>query len=419
MAIKTDLPELNVRMFGRISMTYGGKPILFYKNSVTKAVKLAASLLFHGEAGIERGQLLEELYGREEIADAANSLRVTAHRLKKSLIEAGLPEHEYIAVKDGIYKWSSPMETVVDAIRFRELLDEAQQTSDPSEKAEYLREAVDLYRGEFLQDMSGEYWVLLEDVQYKKRYTKALSELAAYLKECGEYKELLRVCEQACEMYPFDEWQAVKMDAYIAMGKYDEALKEYEDAEKLFFEELGVDPSEAMMSRLKKLEETMNSKHHTLGEIKQQLKEEERESGAFYCSFPSFRDEYRIVRRIMERSGQSIYLMLCTITDEKGRPLEHDDPLRDTEKQLHDAIKNSLRRCDSFTKYSPGQYLILLVGTNGENCEIVCRRISSTFSRNYKSGRANRLGWHISSVADVDSEPLGIPFSQQEPLGMN
>lgn len=412
MTMKQELPALKIHMFGHISMTYGDKPILFYKNNVTKAVKLAAILFFQGEEGIERSRLIEELYGREEISDAANSLRVTAHRLKKALIEAGLPSHEYIAIKDGIYRWSSPMETIVDAVQFRELLDAADQQTAEDERANLLREAIALYKGEFLQEMSGEYWVLLEDVQYKKRYTKALSELCRYLEQQGEYEELLSICEPACELYPFDEWQAVKIDAYIALGRYDEALKEYEDAAKLFFEELGVNPSDTMLSRLKKLEDNMNRRHQTLSEIKEQLKEEKRESGAFYCSFHSFRDEYRMVRRIMERSGQSIYLVLCTITDEKGRPLEHHDPVKDTEKQLHDAIKDSLRRCDSFTRYSPGQYLILLVGTNGENCEVVCRRISRRFSQIYKSG-SDYLGWHISSVADVENEPLGIPFAEK------
>lgn len=411
MTMNRELPALKIHMFGHISMTYGNKPILFYKNNVTKAVKLAAILLFRGEEGIERSKLIEELYGREEISDAANSLRVTAHRLKKSLIEAGLPGHEYIAVKDGIYRWSSPMETVVDAVRFRELLDAADEQTEEDERANLQREAIDLYQGEFLQEMSGEYWVLLEGVQYKKRYAKALSELCRYLEERGEYEELLNVCGPACEMYPFDEWQAVKIDAYIALGRYDDALKEYEDAAKLFFEELGINPSDTMLRRLKKLEDNMNGRHRTLSEIKEQLKEDKREPGAFYCSFHSFRDEYRMVRRIMERSGQSIYLVLCTITDEKGRPLEDEDPVKDTEKQLSEAIKTSLRRCDSFTRYSPGQYLLLLVGTNGENCEVVCRRISRRFSQIYKSG-SSCLGWHISSAADVENEPLGIPFAE-------
>lgn len=57
-------------------------------------------------------------------------------------------------------------------------------------------------------------------------------------------------------------------------------------------------------------------------DIKGGLQEKEKESGAYYCSFPSFIDGYRLIRRIIERNGQSVYLMLCTLTDGNGNPME-------------------------------------------------------------------------------------------------
>ena len=52
------------------------------------------------------------------------------------------------------------------------------------------------------------------------------------------------------------------------------------------------------------------------------LQEKETENGAYYCSLPSFIDEYRLIRRMGERIDKSVYLMLCTLTDGKGNPLE-------------------------------------------------------------------------------------------------
>lgn len=412
--MKHKLPVLNINMFGRMRMTYGHKPILFYKNPGTITAKLVAILLFHGIEGIERNNLLEELYGHKKIVDMKNNLRVTIHRLKKALIKAGLPDHDYILVKDGIYYWSSPMETVVDVVRFRELTDQAQDISDPAQKAVLLKEALELYNGEFLQEFSGEDWVLLEAVRFKNRYTDALSQMCEYLKEQGEYEELLKLCEPACQLYPFDEWQSVKMDCYSALGRYQDALKEYEDTAKLFFEELGINPSEAMLNRLSKLSNHMGGRHLTLNEIKGQLKEPDEDgAGAFYCSMPSFRDEYRLMSRVMERSGQSIYLMLCTITDGKGHPQEKEDRLRAMTGPLHNAIKNCLRRCDSFTRCSPGQFLILLMGTNSESCEIACSHIGRQFSREHKSW-GNCLSWHVSLVSDMDYAPEKHRFIKQK-----
>ena len=104
--MEKQFPVLQVRMFGKEKITYGGTPILCGRNTITKAVKLMLILLYNGEEGITRNRLLEDLYGREELADAANNLRVTSHRLKKLLVEAGLPDHEYIVIRGGVYYWT-------------------------------------------------------------------------------------------------------------------------------------------------------------------------------------------------------------------------------------------------------------------------------------------------------------------------
>ena len=87
---------LKAWMLGREEVTYGDKTILLGRNSTTKASKLLLLLLHCGEEGIPRTKLMEELYGRENMVDAANNLRVTVHRLKKALAEEGLPTYDYI-----------------------------------------------------------------------------------------------------------------------------------------------------------------------------------------------------------------------------------------------------------------------------------------------------------------------------------
>lgn len=118
-------------------------------------------------------------------------------------------------------------------------------------------------------------------------------------------------------MYPFDEWQAVRIDCFMAMNRYQEAMNEYESTAKLFFEELGISPSEKMIDQFKYMSERMSNAPQTIRGIKSRLREEEIEAGAFYMTLPSFRDSYRLVRRIMERNGQSVYLMLCSLVDGK------------------------------------------------------------------------------------------------------
>lgn len=380
------LPELKVNMLGRFSITYGEQPITFKRNSATKAVKLLQILLHsslvedRGSTGIPRAQLLDYLFGREELANVGNNLRVTVFRLRKMLIEAGLPEYEYIVKEKGVFYWRSPMKVDLDVARFMELVREGEEEVDETRKMNLWEKACRLYKGELLPMQSGEDWVIMNSVRYKDKYSKILRRLCAYRKEQHEYDTILELTDNAIEIYPFDEWQSLKIDALMGMNRYKEAYQLYDATSKMFFEE---------------------------------LKEPEYEDGAFYCSLPSFRDNYRLVRRLIERNGQSAFLMVCSLTDGNGHPMENREKLDVMSMELHRAVKNSLRRGDSFSKYIPSQFLILLVGTNQENCDIIFRRIAARFTQ--KHGSWNKyLEYYVSSIADVENPNARLSFQKNE-----
>ena len=168
-----------------------------------------------------------------------------------------------------------------------------------------------------------------------------------------------------------------------------------------------------MMQQFEQMSSRLNYKPQELGDIKERLKEDDIRGGAFYCSLPSFRDSYRLVSRIIERNGQSVYLMLCSITNGKGMPMDKPDKLEVLSGELQNTIQQCLRKGDSFTKYSPSQFLILLVGTNKENCSMIFDRIQRYFSREHKSWK-QYLDYFVSSVAEVDRQDSPIQLSSQQ-----
>lgn len=62
------------------------------------------------------------------------NLRVTVHRMKKMLVEAGLPQCDYVHVKKGIYRWNAPMETEIDAKVFSGCVEQANAALDKAAK---------------------------------------------------------------------------------------------------------------------------------------------------------------------------------------------------------------------------------------------------------------------------------------------
>ncbi len=395
------LPVLKVRLFGKEKITYGNNIVLYGRNSVTKGMRLLLILFYYGQKGINRNILLENLYGEENLSDASNNLRVTIHRLKKMLLDAGLPEYEYISYKGGNYYWNSPMETQVDTEVFSKLMEEAAEEEDRERKIAILAEACDIYKGDFLQRMGDVEWVLTEAVRFKNMYTDGLQQLCEMLIEEKRYVQALKHADAACKIYPFDEWQAVKIDCYMGMNRYQDAVKEYEKTAKLFTEELGITPSQKMKDRFGTVNQNVTVRPQNISKIKEGLNDEKEKKGALFCAFPGFQDAYRIVKRGMERSGQSVCLLLCSLVDGKGRPMENLEKLDEMAGELYGAIQNAIRRSDAFTKYNRSQFLVMLVGTNKENCLIVINRIVEQFTKEHKSWK-KYIECSISSLLDEE-----------------
>ena len=99
--------------------------------------------------------------------------------------------------------------------------------------------------------------------------------------------------------------------------------------------------------------------------------------------------------RVMERSGQSVHLMLCTIVDSKGNTMRDGSMLDGLSERLGEAIRVSVRRSDAISRYGKGQYLVLLMNTTLENCRILQKRINYHF---IVGRQRTGIQYHINSV---------------------
>ena len=97
----------------------------------------------------------------------------------------------------------------------------------------------------------------------------------------------------------------------------------------------------------------------------------------------------------MERGGQSVYLMLCTVIDGKGNPMREGPMLEELTNRMADALRLSIRRGDAMTRYGRGQYLALLVNTTRENCSVVQKRINERF---LIGRQRSRIEYYVNSV---------------------
>lgn len=402
---------LKIRLFGRLSIEFNGKQLVTLKNRATKVMQLLQILFYKYPSGIGRSDLLEYLYGKGDVlTDPSNNLRVLLHRLRKMLANLGLPGEECILNDGKEVCWNKDIPLWVDVTEFNNLLSSAddKESNGSLDEAIRCREAAcDLYEGDFLSVIGGEDWVIVEAIYYKSLYENNLEKLCIHLKEKFKYIELLPYVIKACEIYPLDEWQIWKIECLLKMGKTSEALKVYENTSKLYFNELGIPPSEKMINQFQKMSRMMDYEPQEITDFKKEISEKSLDSGPYYCTLPSFIDGYRMIRRMLERNCQTIILMLCSLTDGYGNSLDNKNKMELMSDELGNAIKRSLRRVDVYTKCSPSQYMVLLPGADEENCDVIIHRISKKFCEVHKYWK-KCIKFYTSSVMDPEELEKGI-----------
>ena len=376
------------RLFGDFRLFYENKEICFGKKTSSRNLKLLQIMFLHKEEGISRGLLLEYLYGKEDIVNISNNFRVTLHRLRKQIQDAGMPEGEYIVSENAgrTFRWDPQIEVQTDVELFDQTICQAEKETDPIKKAELLEKCCSLYEGELLESIGLEDWVVVLAVGYKEKYECALRQLIEFLEENHDYEKMLDLCKRASELYPYDEWQEEQIECLMRLGRYQEAFEVCKRTSKMYFTELGVTVSPRMVEQFRKISGKILNPTKMAMEIQGQLREEIERENSSYMDLPSFIDSYQMIEKICWRTGNSGYLMICTI---QSVALREREKLRKMSCRLKSVIPLALREGDVYTRYSDTQYLILMAQISKEESEHIFQNIQQRFTEHHRMWRQN------------------------------
>ena len=375
--------RLQISMLGGFSLSYpDGTAIDYQSNRSNKLWMVLAYLLTHRGKQITQDELIDILWPDEEIDNPVNTLKTMRHRLC-GMLDAlgGLPGKEMIRYNHGIYAWSEEVDCVLDIDQFSTYCALAEQEQDDSQKISYYLNALEYYNGDFLPKLSSEMWVMSAHAYYHAEYLRVVKKCIALLRTENRYYEIITVCQKAVTIEPYDEdLHRELIDALVRTGAKQSALNHYEKVKELFYHEFGINLSEDLVELYKQIIDETNDAQMDLSFIASRL-QEDMVPGAFYCEYALFKEIYRLMTRMMERSGQSVYLCLVSVTEKNGKHIVNTKKQNEAVGRLRTAIQFSLRRGDVFTRYSVSQYLILLSSINYENTEMVLRRITDNFKR--------------------------------------
>ena len=224
---------LEFRMLGPLEVLADGKPVSLPR----KQRALLALLVLHVGEVVSTDRLIEELWAGKPPATAKDALQNYVSQLRKVL------GADVIATRDPGYLLQAQREQV-DVGRFEALVADARETEDAATRAGVLRQALALWRGTPLADLTYEAFTGLEAARLEELRAAARDDLVDAELELGRGTELIAELEATVTERPFDERpRGQLMLALYRTGRQADALEAYQQARQTLVAELGLDPS--------------------------------------------------------------------------------------------------------------------------------------------------------------------------------
>ncbi|HET6790575.1 MAG TPA: extracellular solute-binding protein [Actinomycetota bacterium] len=233
---KPSAAGLAFRLLGPLEVTDGGRPVSL---GGPRQRLVLAHLLLAANRVVTMDELIERIWDEEPPRAARNTIQSYISHLRAELgpdqIEGRTP---------GYVVHAEPEE--LDVLRFEQLLRRARRTlpTDPREAATSLEEALALWSGSPLSDLSESASLTGEIARLNELRVSALEDLLGARLAVGDHAEVLPELERLVVEHPMRErlWGHLMLARYRS-GRQAEALDAYRRAQDLLADDLGIDPS--------------------------------------------------------------------------------------------------------------------------------------------------------------------------------
>jgi DNA-binding SARP family transcriptional activator len=243
------MAHLTIRLLGPVQIALEGNPVTRFESE--KARALLVYLAAHPDRPHRREVLAEMLWPERPEGAARANLRHTLCRLRRLIGDpaARLP---FLLPTRHTLRFNEASDAWIDVGALSALLP-ARQAIGPStapRTIEQLEEAVQLYRGPFLEDLSladsaaFEEWRVLQREHFHRLVLDALWRLAGRYEQRGEYEQALACARRELALEPWDEVAQQQVMRLLALtGRRAEALAHYEAFRRVLSEALNVEPT--------------------------------------------------------------------------------------------------------------------------------------------------------------------------------
>ena len=247
------MSELIFSLLGRLQIEHRRLGAITLTNR--KAIGLLVYLLIESDHTHSREFLLGLLWPNLPTAAAQNNLRVTWAQLQKALGTSDSDAQPTLIGDRLALRFNPLSDHELDVARFRALIEACRlhphpNPDDCAECAARLTQALDLVRGDFLDQFSlgdceqFDEWLLTQREYFRMQVTSALEQLAAFHEHAGQLPEAERSIRLLLEYDPLNESAYRQLMRVLARGdQRSAALDAYETCRQVLATELGLAPA--------------------------------------------------------------------------------------------------------------------------------------------------------------------------------
>jgi ABC-type branched-subunit amino acid transport system substrate-binding protein/DNA-binding SARP family transcriptional activator len=196
-----------------------------------------AYLVLDANRVVAADELIDGIWGDDPPDAARETLSAYVSRLRKLLgtrrIEARPPGYLLVAER-----------SEVDVLRFTDLVDAARRETDRATASRLLTEALDLWRGRALADLTDSDALSPAVTRLEELRVGAIEDRIEADLDLGRHREVVSVLEGLTREHALRErlWSQLMLALYRS-GRQGDALGAFHRARKTLIEELGIDPS--------------------------------------------------------------------------------------------------------------------------------------------------------------------------------
>ncbi len=388
---------LYINLLGEFSIRNEYHQFTHISNKSLQITRLLAYLIANKDTEVSKDKLIDILWPEENSANPSGALRNLIYR-SRQILSSFFPKEnwnengggdppECILLSQNAYRWNPDIDCVIDIYEFELYAHLAEKEPNDAAKYSMNSKAHDIYKGDFLNVLSAEEWVIFRNVYYKNMYTKITINMCRHLSDQGDYAGVIRLCESSSLVDQMDEQIHIeKLHAYLEMNAPTQALNYYYSVSDLFTQKFGIDISPAMRLIYQEIIRRLPNRQQDITGLEENLRGSNQAKGTFYCNFDIFKNIYQINLRSVRRSQSKRFLILITMED-CDKPEEITTPLIEEMDNLYTALSKNLRTNDVFTKSSPTQFSLILTVANENGCLCAIQRIVDKYNKLKKNAQ--------------------------------